>query len=49
MIVLWWFKTELMQEPRVHGHGPDDVDDAENDWAVYGTSGDPEAVDTADN
>ena len=49
VFVVWHLKPEWMEEACVHGHGPDDVDDAEDDGAVDGTTRNAEAVHTADN
>ena len=48
VFVVWHLKPEWMEEACVHGHGPDDVYDAEDDGAVDGATRNAEAVHTAD-
>ena len=39
----------MVEQSGVHDHRPDDVDDAEDDRTVDGATGNPEAIDAADD
>ena len=49
MVVHRRLEAELVEESCVHGHRPDDVNDAEDHGAVDGAAGNSEAVDPANN